>query len=203
VRLHALKTTQNVNVFTYIARFHQHRVTYPDPGATIMITLSHAQHSGTKAKRFTISSDVRAIVYTIAIISAVTVAPFALLGQHFAPNVAKDLRHQSEMLSQAGDPAGAAAASRRAVDIYRGLMRARVIHYAPQLAASLHDLSIRLSEVGDDAGALAAIHEAVELRRHLAKYSSRDAASLEQSLQLLSQTETREASRIKITDNAR
>jgi hypothetical protein len=81
-------------------------------------------------------------------------------------------------------------------------MRARVIHYAPQLAASPHDLSIRLSEAGDDAGALAAIHEAVELRRHLAKYSSRDAASLEQSQQLLSQMEARDASRIKITDNA-
>jgi hypothetical protein len=40
---------------------------------------------------------------TIAIITAVTVAPFALLGQCFAPNVAKDLRHQSEMLSQAGE----------------------------------------------------------------------------------------------------
>jgi hypothetical protein len=168
-----------------------------------MTTLSHAQDSGTKAKRFTISSDARAIVYAIAIISTVTVAPFVLLGQHFAPNVAKDLRHQSEMLSQAGDRAGAAAASRRAVDIYRGLMRARVTHYAPQLAASLHDLSIRLSEAGDDAGALAAIHEAVELRRVAAKYSSRDAASLEQSLQLLSQMETREASRINITDNVR
>jgi hypothetical protein len=166
-----------------------------------MTALSHAEDSGTKAKRFTISSDARAIVYAIAIISAVTVAPFALLGQHFAPNVAKDLRHQSEMLSQAGDPASAAAASRRAVDIYRGLMRARVVHYAPQLAASLHELSIRLNEAGDDGGALAAINEAVEIQRHLAKYSARDAATLEQSLQLLSQMKTREASRIKITDN--
>jgi hypothetical protein len=80
-------------------------------------------------------------------------------------------------------------------------MRASAIHYAPQLAASLHELSIRLSEAGDDAGALAAIQEAVEIRRHLAKYSARDASTFEQSLQLLSQTEAREASIIKATDN--
>jgi hypothetical protein len=34
------------------------------------------------------------------------VAPFALFGGHFAPNVANDLRHQSQILSQVGDPAG-------------------------------------------------------------------------------------------------
>jgi len=167
-----------------------------------MTTLSHAQDSGTKARRFTISSDARAMAYVIAIMGAVTVAPFALFGQHFSPNVAKDLRHQSELLSEAGDRAGAVAASRRATYIYRGLMRASAIHYAPQLAASLHELSLRLSEAGDDAGAQAAIHEAVEIRRHLAKYSVRDAASFEQSRQLLSQIEAREASRMKTTDNA-
>jgi len=174
---------------------------HPNPGANIMTTLPHTQDSLKKAKRFTIGSDARAIAYVVAIIGTVTVAPFALLGAHFAPSVAKDLRHQSELLSEAGDKAGALAASRRATDIYRGLMRASAIHYAPHLAASLHELSIRLSEAGDDAGALAAIHEAVEIRRHLAKYGARDAASLERSLQLLSQIETREASRIKTTDN--
>jgi len=145
---------------------------------------------GFKAKRFIISSDARAIAYVVAIIGVMTVAPFALLGQHFAPNVAKELRHQSEMLSQAGDQAGALAASRRAVDIYRGLMRVSAVHYAPKLAATLHELSIRLNEAGDDAGALAAIREAVEMRRHLAKFSRTDTASLEQSLQLLASIET-------------
>src|SRR5215468_434128 len=176
-------------------------LSHPNPGANVMTTLPHAQEARTKAKGFTIGSDARAIAYVVAIIGVVTVAPFALFGQHFAPNVAKDLRRQSELFSEAGDQAGAVAASRRATDIYRGLMRASAIHYAPQLAASLHELSIRLSEAGDDAGALAAIHEAVEMRRHLAKYSARDAASLEQSLQLLSQMETRKALTIKTTDN--
>src|SRR5215475_2671328 len=79
------------------------KLTHPNPGANIMTTLSHAQDSGTKARRFTISSDARAMAYVIAIMGAVTVAPFALFGQHFSPNVAKDLRHQSELLSEAGD----------------------------------------------------------------------------------------------------
>jgi len=164
-----------------------------------MSTLAYTQNveaeantnfAGAKAKRVIISSDARAMAYVLAIIGVVAIAPFALLGQHFAPNVAKDLRHQSEVLSQAGDPAGAVAASRRAVDIYRGLMRVSAAYYAPKLAAGLHELSVRLHEAGDDAGALAAIREAVEMRRRLARYSRTDAASLEQSLQLLTRIET-------------
>jgi len=135
-------------------------------------------------------------------IGAITVGTFPLLSSaHFAPTVAKDLRHQSELLSQAGDQAGAVAASRRAVDIYRGLLRVSRMQYEPKLAASLHELSVRLSGAGDGAGALAAIHEAVDLRRHLARYSTRDAASFQQSLALLSQIETNEASRIKTAEN--
>jgi hypothetical protein len=175
---------------------------HPNPGANIMTTPTHAQDSGTKAKCFTIGSDALAMAYAVAIIGALTIAPLVLLGRaHFAPSVAKDLRHQSELLSKAGDEAGAVAASRQATYIYRGLTRPNAIHYMPQLAASLHELSLRLSEAGDDAGAHTAIREAVEIRRHLAKYSARDAAGFEQSLQLLSQIETREASMIKATDN--
>ena len=163
-----------------------------------MSTLAYTQNveapantniAAAKAKRVIIGSDARAIAYAIAIIGAVTVAPFALVGQHFAPNVAKDLRHQSDVLSQAGDQAGALTTSRRAVDIYRGLMRVSMVQYAPKLAASLHELSARLSEAGDGAGALAAIHEAVEMRRRLAKFGAPYAASLEQSLQLLTRIE--------------
>src|SRR5260370_39898593 len=88
-------------------------LTRPNPGANIMTTLPHAQDSGTKAKRLTIGSDARAIAYVVAIIGTVTIAPFALLGRaHFAPSVAKDIRHKSELLSEAGDQAGAVAASR-------------------------------------------------------------------------------------------
>jgi hypothetical protein len=151
-----------------------------------------------------IGSDGRAIAYAIAIIGVVTVAPFALLSQHFAPNVAKGLRHQSELLSQAGDQAGAIAASRRAVDIYRGMMRVSAVQYAPRLAASLHELSIRLNEAGDDATALAAIREAVEIRRSLARFGATDAAGLEQSLQLLTRIESAqrgELPHMKIAEN--
>jgi hypothetical protein len=172
-----------------------------------MTTLAHTQNAatdvaGTKAKRFTISSDVRAIAYAFTIIGTVTVATFVLLSQaHFAPTVAKDLRHQSKLLSQAGDQAGAIAASRKAVDIYRGLLRVSTMQYEPKLTAGLHELSARLSEAGDGAGALTAIREAVELRGRLARYSLHDAASFKQSLQLLSQIETRVASQVKIAEN--
>jgi hypothetical protein len=151
---------------------------------------ANTNFAGAKTMRETTGSDARAIGYAIAIIGVVAVAPFALLSPHFAPNVAKDLRHQSEMLSRAGDQAGAIAASRRAVDIYRGMMRVSAAQYAPRLAASLHELSMRLNEAGDDAGALAAVREAVEIRRGLAKLSASYAASLEQSLQLLVRIET-------------
>jgi hypothetical protein len=175
-----------------------------------MTTLAHTQNvaadtdvTGTNAKRFTNSSDARAIAYTVSIICIVLVASFALMGRaHFAPTLATHLRHQSELLSQAGDQAGAIAASRKAVDVYRGLMRVSMRQYEPKLAASLHELSARLSEAGDGAGALAAIQEALEMRRRLARYSTHDSTSFEQSRQLLSQIETREASRIKTAENA-
>jgi hypothetical protein len=174
-----------------------------------MTTLAHTRNdvaatdfARTRAERFTVISDVRAIAYAFAMIGAITVGTFTLLSSaHFAPTVAKDLRHQSELLSQAGDQAGAVAASRKAVDIYRGLLRVSMMQYEPKLAAGLHELSARLSGAGDGAGALVAIHEAVDLRRHLARYSTRDAASFRQSLALLSQIETNEASRIKTAEN--
>ena len=59
-----------------------------------MTTLPHAQDAGTKAKRFTMGSNARAIAFVVAIIGTVTIAPFALLSRaHFAPSLAKDLRH--------------------------------------------------------------------------------------------------------------
>jgi hypothetical protein len=42
-----------------------------------MTTPSHAQDAGTKAKRFTIGSDARAIAYVMAIIGTVTIAVLA------------------------------------------------------------------------------------------------------------------------------
>jgi hypothetical protein len=161
-------------------------------------------NAGSKARRVLIGSDARAITIAFTIIAVSAVAPFALLSKHFAPNVAADLRRQSEVLSQDGDRWGAIAASRRAVDIYRGLTRAGAVHYTPKLAASLHELSIRLYAAGDDAGALAAIREAVQIRRGLVKYSPTDAANLEQSLQVLTMIEAAQRGELphtKIAEN--
>ena len=174
----------------------------PTPACKTVAADANTDFAYAKTTRGIIGSDTRAIAYAIAIIGMVVVAPFVLLGQYFAPNVAKDLRHQSEILSQAGDQAGAVEASRRAVNIYRGLPRASMVHYAPKLAAGLHELSIRLHEAGDDAGALAAIREAVEIRRGLAKFSATDAAALEQSLQLLVRIETAQRGELPPIKNA-
>jgi hypothetical protein len=161
-----------------------------------MTTLAHTQTIaaadtnlvGAKAKRV---GFVGATAYAVAFIGVITAVAFATLSQaRFTPRLAADLMQQSEQLSVAGDPQGAVAASRRASEFYRGLMRVSAIQYPPKMAASLHDLSLRLSEAGDGAGALAAIQEAIEIRRHLAKASSRFAAGLEQSLQLLSRVQT-------------
>src|SRR5712671_1797340 len=88
-----------------------------------------------------------------------TIAALGLV--RFAPALAKELIETSALRNAAGDHAGAVAASRKAVDTYRGLMRKSNIHYAPQLATSLHNLSEHLNLGGDHAGALAAIEEAV------------------------------------------
>jgi hypothetical protein len=126
---------------------------------------------------------VRATAYAVAFFALMTaVTAIAISQGHFTPRLAADLLQQSEQLSVAGDTQGALAASRRATDLYRGLMRVSAIQYAPKLAASLHDLSLRLSDAGDGPGALATIHEAVKIRRQLANQSTRYAAGLEQSL---------------------
>ena len=110
---------------------------------------------------------------------------YSQLGQaQFTPTVAKQLVHASEQYQANGDHQAALAASRKATEMYRRLMRLSSAHYAPYLAGSLHLLSVRLSEVGDHAGARAAIEEAISIRRQLAKFSSaRYQAGLEQSLQ--------------------
>ena len=60
-----------------------------------MTTLAHTATSdfaASKAKRITISSDVRAAVYAVAMIGTITVATFALLSSQatFTPSLAKD-----------------------------------------------------------------------------------------------------------------
>src|SRR5262249_61827420 len=83
------------------------------------------------------------------------------------------------------------AASGKATEVYRHLMRANPSHYAPYLAASLHNHAILLNNTDDRAGALAAIEEAIALRRRLEKTNSvRYASSLDESLQLQVQIES-------------
>jgi Tetratricopeptide repeat len=156
-----------------------------------MTTLAHTQstasvHADLGGAREKPIGFVRAAAYAVAFFALMTaVTAIAISQGHFTPRLAVDLLQQSEQLSAAGDTQGALAVSRRATEIYRGLMRVSAIQYAPKLAASLHDLSLRLSEAGDGSGALAAIQEAVKIRRQLANESTRFAAILEQSLQLL------------------
>jgi hypothetical protein len=166
-----------------------------------MTTLAHtritasANLADAKTKR---AGSFSAAVYAVAfvgLISAVTVV--TLSHSHFTPRMATELMQQSTQLSAAGDTEGAVAASRRATELYRGLMRVSAIQYAPKMAASLHDLSLRLSEAGDGAGALAAVQGAIKIRRQLAKESPRYAAGLEQSLQLLARVEM--ANRTELT----
>jgi len=146
--------------------------------------------AGAKTVRFPIGS-ILAAACAVAMIGIICTISVAQLSQpRFAPSVARELQYQSQTLSEAGDRTGAITASRKATEIYRGLMRVSALHYAPQLASSLHDLSVRLGEAGDGAGATAAINEAIEMRRRLAKESARYAASLEQSLQLLARMRT-------------
>jgi len=89
------------------------------------------------------------------------------------PGLAEDrrarlLNNLSVHLGDAGDNAGALAASREAVHIWRRLAAARPARFEPDLAGSLNNLSIRLSAAGDNAGALAASRETVLIRRRLA-----------------------------------
>jgi hypothetical protein len=136
---------------------------------------------------------VRTAVYAAAFIALTSAVAAAALSQgHFMPPLAANLMKQSEQLSAAGDQAGALAASRKATEINRLLLRVSTDHFPPHLAANLHELSARLSEAGDSVGALAAIREAIEIRRRLAKDGGDYAASLEQSLQLLARIETAE-----------
>jgi hypothetical protein len=133
---------------------------------------------------------------------------YSQLGQaQFTPTVAKQLVHASGQHSAAGDHQAALAASRKATEMYRRLMRLSSAHYAPYLAGSLHLLSVRLSEVGDSAGAGAAIDEAISIRRQLAKFSStRYQAGLEQSLQQLANIEAvsrHDGSIVSVANSAR
>ena len=85
----------------------------------------------------------------------------------------------SNRLSEVGDRGGALEASRKAVEIYRGLAEENPGAFNPDLAMSLNNLSNRLSEVGDRGGALEASRKAVEIYRGLAE---KNAAAFETDL---------------------
>jgi hypothetical protein len=140
-------------------------------------------------------------VLGVAIVATADFALAQLTHVGLLPTAAKEFAQQSALLAQAGDREGAVEASRKAVDAYRRLVHGSPAHYEPSLAASLHDLSLRLSEAGDTAGARATIEEAIVMRRRWARYGTRYAEGLAQSLSLLASIEMAAPASVK-TANA-
>jgi hypothetical protein len=116
---------------------------------------------------------------------------------------AKTFTQRSVFLAQAGDNKGAVEASHKAVDAYRRLVHGSPQHYEPRLAASLHDLSLRLTEAGDTAGARVAVEEAIVMRRRWARYASRYAQGLAESVALLTSIEMAAAEGVRTSDAMR
>ena len=79
----------------------------------------------TSTRRIIISCDVRTIALCFTIIGVIATFGIAitLVSQYLVPTVTKDLRHRSDVVSRGGGRAGAVAASRKAADVYRSLMR--------------------------------------------------------------------------------
>jgi hypothetical protein len=163
-----------------------------EQGASIMATFAHAgtvtSVTATPVRRRTHATLVSLGVVAV-MIGATSAIVYSQLGQiHFAPASAKELTRVSALRTEAGDRLAALAATRKAIEVYRRLLRTNAIQYAPYLAASLQNLSLQLSEAGDDAGAVAAIDEAIRIRRRLAEMDpSRYAEALEQTVELRSQ----------------
>jgi hypothetical protein len=158
----------------------------PSTKVIAMTTLAHtgpATASANTSKRVSII----ALAAVALIVGTTSISVLSQSGTYFTPMLAKELPDQAELRSE----------------INRLRIRVATIHFPPYLAANLHELSLRLAEAGDNDGAMAAIANAVSIRRQLARANpERYAASLEQSLQVLSQIEaTREASARKTGDN--
>jgi hypothetical protein len=157
--------------------------------ATAMITLARTQIAGFSAKCVSIASVIKAAI-VVAIVGMATACAIAQFSQvRFIPTPAKKLVQQAAALSEAGDRDGELAATRKAVQLYRHLMRVSPIHYQHALATTLQDMSIRLSEAGDREGARSAIMEVIKMRRHLAPDNARNIADFEESLRILSRFE--------------
>jgi len=130
------------------------------------------------------------IVTVVGIVGTAMTFAIAQFSQaRFIPTSAEKLVQQAELLSEAGDRDGVLAANRKAVQLYRHLLRVSPIHYQPALAATLQDMSVRLFEAGDREVARSAIMEVIRMRRHLAPDNPRNVADLEESLRLLSRFE--------------
>jgi hypothetical protein len=151
-----------------------------DPEADIMTTLATPQITG--AKRIGIAS-VRKAAAAVAVIGAASTCLVVQFSQAHVTAVAEE-RMQPSAVS--GEPDSTLAITRKAVHLQRHLMRASPIHYQPALVATLQDMSVRLFEAGDAEGARSAMEEVVAVRRRMAHGNSRNDASLEESLQLLS-----------------
>jgi len=138
----------------------------------------------------TVASVIKILTVVGIVGTAMSLAIAQFSQARFTPTSAEKLVQQAPPLSEAGDRDGALAVNRKAVQLYRHLLRASPIHYQPALAATLQDMSVRLFEAGDREAARSAIMEVIKMRRHLAPDNPRNIANLEESLRLLSRFET-------------
>jgi len=154
----------------------------------IMSTLAHtiaADTATAKARKCTLFVALAVIAVTVGVTFGLVYGQWGRI--HFAPTFAKELSRVSELRIEAGQYLTEVAASRKATEVYRRLMRVNAVQYAPHLAANLHNLSVRLDEAGDHVGAVAAIDDAIRIRRRLAEMNpARYAAALDRSVQRLS-----------------
>jgi hypothetical protein len=154
------------------------------PKADIMTTLATSQTTG--AKRISIASLCKAAA-AVAVIGAASTCVVMPFNQAHVTAVAEERTQQSAVPSE---PDSSLAVTRKAVLLQRHLLRVSPFQYQPALVATLQDLSVRLFEAGDADGACSAMEEVVAARRLMAHGNSRNIASLEESLQLLSRMKT-------------
>ncbi|MEU0359763.1 tetratricopeptide repeat protein [Streptomyces cyaneofuscatus] len=102
------------------------------------------------------------------------------------PGLASALGVLSALRAEAGDPEGAVAPAREAVDIYRSLSENPEDGFVPTLAGALHQLSNRISATGDHTAALPPAKEAAKLYAELGmKRPDRHQAELAEAMNAL------------------
>src|SRR5262245_62084634 len=102
---------------------------------------------------------------------------------------AEKLVQQAAALSEAGDRDGALAANRKAVQLYRHLMRVSPIHYRPPSPLRFRTCRSLCSRPATG-GRPQRVMDVITMPRHLAPNNARNITNLEESLRILSRFET-------------